>query len=505
LHSFPTRKLVIIGLDGADFAITKKLMDEGKLPRLSAIGASGCFSALGSTIPPQTAPGWTSMTTGMNPGKHGIFYFYNFSTSPPTIINSTNTSAPRIWDLVGATGGRSVIVNVPITYPASRISGFLVSGIPPWYVDARSVYPPTLMADLKDRNYEIDAPVSRGLERKPGEFVARLIETEERRVGLFLDLLRRETWSFGMVVMTALDRLQHHLLGEGEEGNVAVERGYAKVDGLVGKIIDSLGPKINCLVVSDHGFNPRPVAFYPNSWLRKEGLLRTKSSVHNRALIAAHNLLDGHLLWAPQTITRRYQGASTIIRTIDAVDLVNSRAFVPGTDGVLVVRSRVDANKITSGLSNLRDDSGKKICEVLAREQVYKGDRLDSAPELLLVPRDDVNIRTDPFSKEIVSTEGSFPRANHGPTGIFLAAGPSIRKTSVKHLSIMDVSPTALRLLGIGPPDYIEGRPLTEMLDEGSQIPLLQLAGGRRLKESFGFSAAEEELILDHLDRLGYL
>ena len=82
----------------------------------------------------------------MNPGKHGIYYFYNFSTSPITIINATNTSTPRIWDYVEALGERSVVVNVPITYPVHKIAGSIVSGIPPWYIDERSVYPETSSA-----------------------------------------------------------------------------------------------------------------------------------------------------------------------------------------------------------------------------------------------------------------------------------------------------------------------------------------------------------------------
>ncbi len=500
----PPRRLVIVGLDGADFHLTHKLLVSGVLPRLSAISGSGCFCPLESTIPPQTAPGWTSMTTGVNPGKHGIYYFYNFATAPPTIINSTDTSTPRIWDLLGSMGARSIVVNVPITYPARRITGLMVSGIPPWYVDEKSVYPSDLMARLKAERYELDAPMGSSLQRKPNDFVRRVIETEEKRVDLFLEFLEEEEWSLGMVVLTALDRLQHHLMGEGEDEDSAVERGYVEIDRLVGRIVDSAGPEVDYLVSSDHGFNPRPVAFYPNSWLRQEGLLTTRSSIRNRLFIRAHTLLDGHLLWVPQAISKRFQGAQMTVRTVDAVDFVNSRAFVPGTDGVLVAKSRVDADKIISGLSALKDRSGIGVCKCLAREQVYRGNRVDSAPEILLFPRDDINIRTDPFSKEILSEKGSFPKSNHGPTGIFLATGPGIRKSTKEGLSIEDVTPTALRLLGIDPPDYMDGHPFEELIEDAGPLPSHQLTGETRSGDRLVFTPQEEKEILDHLDRLGY-
>jgi len=497
-------KLIIIGLDAADFQLTRGFMGDGDLPRLSAIRDQSCFSSLKSGIPPQTAPAWTSITTGVNPGKHGIYYFYNFSTSPLTITNSTDTSTPRIWDYVQSMDERSVVVNVPVTYPVHEISGSMVSGIPPWFIDERSVYPEALLARLKRAHYEIDTPMSRGLEKQPEVMVSKMIATEEKRIDLFLDLLREEDWSFGMVVLTALDRLQHKALGKGEEESKAVRRGYREVDRLVGKVIDSLGGGVNFLIVSDHGFNPRPLAFYPNSWLYGQGLLKRKSSIPNRLTRVAHDVLDGHLLWLPQGLTKRYQGATTVIHTIDAVDLEGSRAFVPGTDGVIIVKSKEDENAIKSGLSELKDDSGKEICKVYTRDEVYKGGRLESAPELLIVPRDDINIKTDPYSPSIVSRTGDFPKANHGPYGIFLATGPDIRRSGNLEFCLEDVAPTSLTLMGMLPPDSMDGHVIQEILAEPhpahSLKPTDVISNGR----AYAFSEEDEKRVMDNLKRLGY-
>ncbi|HKW04997.1 MAG TPA: alkaline phosphatase family protein [Nitrososphaerales archaeon] len=498
------RKLIIIGLDAADYHLTSEFMKSGDMPRLSRIANQSCFSLLKSTIPPQTAPAWTTLTTGVNPGKHGIYYFYNFSNSPITITNATDTSTPRIWDYVQALNGRSVIVNVPVTYPVHEISGSMISGIPPWYLDKRSVYPLELQSKLRNSGYEIDTPMSKSLEKHPDVLVSRLIETMEARISSFLDLLKEENWSFGMVVLTALDRLQHKALGKGNSEKEAVRRGYREVDRLVGKVMDTIGEGINYFVVSDHGFNSRPTAFYPNAWLYKKGLLRRKSSLPFQLTRMAHYLFDGHFLWVPQGLTKRFQGAATSIRTIDAIDLERSRAFVPGTDGVVVVKSKEDKESIISDLSRLKDDSGKEICKVYTREEIYKGPMVDRAPELLVIPREDINIKTDPFSLNVLSNSGDFPKANHGPDGIFLATGPDIVSSKNLNLSLEDVAPTALALLGIGRPENVDGRIVQEIMSPKG--PLLHNQSKRITSSEtpFAFSKDEEKLIMNNLERIGY-
>ncbi len=496
-----SRKLVIIGLDAADYQLTQALVRDGRMPRLAAMAGSGCFSRLASVFPPQTAPAWTSITTGVNPGKHGIYYFYNFSKLPLTIINSTDTSTPRIWDYVGAAGGRSVVVNVPITYPARPIAGSMISGIPPWFTDAKSAYPGELLARMEKEHYEIDTPMSRSLEREPQELVRRVADTERRRVDLFLELLRESEWSFAMVVLTALDRLQHKVVGKGQEGNEAAVKGYQEIDGIVGRLMDSVGADANYLVVSDHGFNERPVAFYPNVWLHEKGYLKRKSSLRYRLEAAAHDAFDGHLLWMPQAVTKRYQGANPVVHTIDQVDLQESRAFVPGTDGVMVVKSKEDQKEIASSLGQLRDDTGQEVCKVYTRDQLYSGERLDSAPELLIVPRDDINVRSDPFARTVVTRSGSFPRGNHSSNGILLASGPDIKRSPLSDARLEDIAPTALTLMGIRPEEDMDGNVLDILLSRGQA---LERAVPERDEQAYAFSEEDEKRVIDNLERLGY-
>jgi len=68
-------RVVVLGFDGADARLTEQWMNEGHLPNLDRLRQEGTWSALGTTTPPQTPVSWTSFSTGINPGRHGIFDF----------------------------------------------------------------------------------------------------------------------------------------------------------------------------------------------------------------------------------------------------------------------------------------------------------------------------------------------------------------------------------------------------------------------------------------------
>ncbi|HEX6863408.1 MAG TPA: alkaline phosphatase family protein, partial [Thermoanaerobaculia bacterium] len=69
------RKLIILGFDGADARLTEQWMNEGKLPNLAKLRQQGTFSPLRPTIPSQTPVSWSTFSTGLNPGRHGVFDF----------------------------------------------------------------------------------------------------------------------------------------------------------------------------------------------------------------------------------------------------------------------------------------------------------------------------------------------------------------------------------------------------------------------------------------------
>ena len=109
------RKLVILGFDGADAKLTERWMDEGKLPHLAELRRQGTFAPLLSTIPSQTPVSWSTFSTGLNPGRHGIFDFLKRDpqTYRPSFAAFDQRQETFLWGrgngwIVGAIAGIAV-------------------------------------------------------------------------------------------------------------------------------------------------------------------------------------------------------------------------------------------------------------------------------------------------------------------------------------------------------------------------------------------------------------
>ncbi|HEX9745940.1 MAG TPA: alkaline phosphatase family protein [bacterium] len=70
-----TNRVIMLGFDGMDYELTKQYLSQGILPNLQALSEQGVFSALDSTNPSESPVAWSSMITGTNPGKTGVFDF----------------------------------------------------------------------------------------------------------------------------------------------------------------------------------------------------------------------------------------------------------------------------------------------------------------------------------------------------------------------------------------------------------------------------------------------
>ena len=126
-----SRRVFVIGLDGATWDLMEPWMDAGYLPNLRRLRDGGTSSTLASTIHPGTTPALTSFLTGQQQGRHGI---YDHTHRRPgtyrlELTNASMIKSPSIFDHLGRRGLRSVSLNVPYTFPPRPISGLMVSGL----------------------------------------------------------------------------------------------------------------------------------------------------------------------------------------------------------------------------------------------------------------------------------------------------------------------------------------------------------------------------------------
>lgn len=67
------KRLIVLGVDGMDPVFLETHWSS--LPNLNKLRTEGYFSRLATTIPPQSPVAWSTVTTGMDPGGHGIYDF----------------------------------------------------------------------------------------------------------------------------------------------------------------------------------------------------------------------------------------------------------------------------------------------------------------------------------------------------------------------------------------------------------------------------------------------
>ena len=87
-------QVIVLGFDGMDYELTRRMMSEGRLPNLQRMAEGGAFSALETSIPPQSPVAWSDFITGLDAGGHGIFDFLH--RDPETMVPylSTTTTEP---------------------------------------------------------------------------------------------------------------------------------------------------------------------------------------------------------------------------------------------------------------------------------------------------------------------------------------------------------------------------------------------------------------------------
>src|SRR3954469_2577055 len=75
LAALAKEKVIVLGFDGVDARYTEQWMNEGKLPNLARLREAGTFRPLRPTVPAQTPVSWSTFSTGIDPGRTGIFDF----------------------------------------------------------------------------------------------------------------------------------------------------------------------------------------------------------------------------------------------------------------------------------------------------------------------------------------------------------------------------------------------------------------------------------------------
>jgi predicted AlkP superfamily phosphohydrolase/phosphomutase len=465
------------------------LIEAGDLPNLASLRDGGYSGTLESTFPPITAPAWLSMATGQNPGKTGVFYFWNREDPDAFEFETVDSGAFRgesVWDVLSEQGQSFGVFNFPMLYPPYEFDGFAVSGFS-CPEDETITYPEGLTDELDDvvGGYEVKVPYADPkYKHQPEKLAADLHRVLDKRATAMKHLLdeRNPDTFFGIVSVT--DWAQHyfwryhgesHVLFDPQESadHDALADLWRRVDEVVGEVAARAEREdATLLIVSDHGFGPLNRTFYSNEWLESEGFrvgaeqsilekLRTEYFPYLRRVgepIAAAIPQLNDLL---KSAGRAVRGSPTA-----DIDWERSVAFAPKqnlTCGMIYTLSEdpADETAVIEALENLTDEAGKSVdAEVYRPEDLYHGPRTELAPDILF----EVEGFECAVDARRATADGVFadrpPAASrsggHRRDGIYLFAGRGVEGGAGERASLLDVAPTVL---------YAQGEPIPEVMD----------------------------------------
>jgi predicted AlkP superfamily phosphohydrolase/phosphomutase len=550
-------RTLIIGLDGATFDLIDPLVRAGYLPTLGRLMAEGVHGPLSAWPNWNSASAWTSMVTGYNPGQHGIHDFGNVSSRGGTAwhpITAANRSKDPFWCLLSAAGRRVGIINVPISYPADPVNGFMLSGLhTPGVHSPGFAYPPGLLDELARQgiDYVIDVPMlgdhrsKRALQRLP--WTAE--QMAHTRASAVLYLMQTHPWDVLMAVFVATDRVQHRFWPKGygsvESADWAPIRNlYRQIDSFLGDSLEFIDENTTVLVVSDHGFGPaHPAGRCLNPLFAQLGLLRYRqggSRLPGRLLGAllhyGRQMIPGRLQDLLIRALPRLYSRAVSEHKYSGIEWSRTRVFASPCASVVYINPRGQElegevpsedrhllrERVRDILLNLTDPStGRRLIRAVHwREDLYHGPYVERAADLLIeweddeVVRDALCYRTEGDLVIVQapkrSSSGQQWIGSHRPQGIFIAWGPHIKRgATVANACLYDIAPTILYLQNHLIPEDMDGRVLTDIfIEEHVQRNPVKLGTPASTEPETNVPALDtedERIIEERLRGLGYI
>ncbi|MBP7746784.1 MAG: alkaline phosphatase family protein [Phycisphaerae bacterium] len=533
-------RLLIIGLDGATFAVLHPLLDAGRMPHLKRFIADGVWGVLESTQPPITPAAWTTFMTGKGPGRHGILDFETYDATTHTLtFNSTYEIREKtLWQLLSEKGLRVGSINVPMTYPPKPVNGFMISGFETPSVDAQFTWPPELKQEIFHliptydyrTNWRRTALGKRAQLEDNLEYIANSFDQGARLTEYCGD---KFGWDVLMTVFKLVDNLQHKAWKYLDprtsrrypaEAELAA-RCFERLDKVLGELFAYAHRNgATVLIMSDHGHGSLDGKAQPNLLLSRWGYLALRSpwdQARTRAGHWLHRLTKGRA-------TRFEQGSRGIERDL-AVDWSRTRACVmhAGIYGYLYInlQGRGPLGIVPPAqYERLRDELADRLRRETIRQpdgqvtpiftEVHKTEELygcsrdvnPNLPDLMLAPHPGLAVVRKIRGRQPVRwCHASRLEGTHRVEGILALGGPNVRCGARVDANIVDITPTTLAALGLRVPVDMEGRVVREAFAIEPVVEQEPPVAPVPRAEEEAYTDEDRRVLEQRLSDLGYL
>ncbi len=454
------RHVVLLGLDGVPPEAFPSLFDQGLMPYTKHLWGRLWTSPMAVDLP-FTLASWTAISTGVNPGKHGVFDFVEPGPGGLRVVTRERLERPTINEMVAVNGLETVTINVPMTYPPSTRSRCVV--VADWTSPYRGrAWPP-----------EEEERVSRLMPSEPLKaytlegYLEALARSMEHRLELIEYYYTRRRWSLFYTVIPETDWAFHRVYGDlvvrGRAGR-PLRRLFSLIDRAVRLVYENMPDDTLFIAVSDHGFMEASRSLNGNVLLAREGLLRVKTAslnLRSRLILSAARLLPARVR---HRLKYRLQAFFEAIGAADAfrvaripVDYESSKAYMTISYNVYVNPRLTgdERREVRMRVYRLFSRYSDMLKTVAFREEYFHGPYVERAPDIVVVPARGCNVSTRLASRSIVEEGRWYVHSDTAFIAMNAEPGAAAQPRS------WDVAPTVLAALGLPIDPEFDGRPLT--------------------------------------------
>lgn len=448
-------RLIIIGLDGASFNYLDPILKTGKLPNFSRFFSEGTSADCLSTIPPLTPPAWSTMLTGVNPGKHGIFDFLQPDESGAfRVVDARFRRRNSFLDHAGQKDVRTISLMVPYTFPPDpETKGLAVSGLGTPSAESDFIRPHSFRDVLLD-----DFPFLREVDPTKGESLDTLHENLRRLTASTVHLALRAMrdlpdWGIHFTVFQATDLIPHfyskffdpaHPDYDENDPDIpksyrlSLEKIYREIDIYLGEcfsLIEREGGWV--ILISDHGSQPLMGAIGKDAflarWLEEHGYLSVSGAAgraQKAAMAQAGSIANRLLFLAKRYTPHGIRDAVNRMLGRQKDELVNKITAIPFMEDIVWDKTKVFCapggygtglyinregdfphgivskgadyhnlrDKVKAGLESLEIVEGVPLFNgILTREEALWGPSTNLAPDLILLWREDRRLKENDY------------------------------------------------------------------------------------------------------------
>ena len=291
----PRTKVLLIGLDGAEWNIIRPLVRQGKLPNLARLMREGVSGTLYSSKPLLSPLIWTTIATGKKPIKHNItdFLVVHKESGEEIPVTSNLRAVKALWNIISEHKKKVGVVGWLVTWPAEPVNGIIISDrltyldYDPQKASAlltkQVTYPETLMNTLKPFVTDVDSiPFDRirrfcrvgqkeyeeSMKNKtdPLFAAASVVAASETYRNMAVHFLKEHSTDFFAVYFKGIDSFGH-LFAWGSDTTFrlsdrtrvqkygrAIQDFYRYQDEILGDLLGLIDDSTTVIIVSDHGF-----------------------------------------------------------------------------------------------------------------------------------------------------------------------------------------------------------------------------------------------------------